>query len=133
MLRWIGAAVSIGLVGRVLAYLIGASHLGFNVTDEGYYLLAARFPEDVTAWPNAAHVYLAPLFRLVGMDVVTFRLVGLAMAVGGALVLATGLGRLLVGLGMSAARDVAGWLAAAAMITSGVLLHSCRFLHYYQR
>ena len=121
----VGAAA--GIVSTLLcgawAYLAWIGRRGFDVTDEGYYLLASQHPEDVLAWANAGHVYTALLYRMVGGDVVALRLLGLILLAGGGHVLALGLvaqlDRLGLAVGMARAHRVLVW----AFVQIGVLLY----------
>ncbi len=58
--------------------------LGF--ADEGLYLLAARYPEEIQQNVSSVYIYTGYLFRMVNFDVVAFRLAGVVLICMSALV-----------------------------------------------
>lgn len=66
----------------VLGYLIWSNSRGFDILDGGFYLLGAKYPNAVELWPNKAHFYTSVMFRLVGGNIITFRLLGEILLLG---------------------------------------------------
>jgi hypothetical protein len=91
-----GGLLGAGLVG--LWFVLDAalaSDRGLDLTDEGLYLLAADPPSRVAAWGTPWGWHTAPLFRLVGGDVASFRTLGavILVAASAALAVAAASGR----------------------------------------
>lgn len=64
-----------------LASIIWASGRSFGLSDEGLYLLAARYPEEIRENVSATYLYTGFIFRLANYDVAMFRIFGLALIV----------------------------------------------------
>lgn len=60
----------------ILAFLLWASNRGFDITDEGYYLLSARSPDTVLASASFAYLYVAAVFHLLRDNITALRIVG---------------------------------------------------------
>ncbi len=90
--RIVAAALWIGVAVCVATVAWGAWR-GLDITDSGFYLLSARYPDEVLATVTSFHRYTAPVFAAVGHDVGWFRLAGLALVLVSALVLADGVRR----------------------------------------
>jgi hypothetical protein len=117
------ALVSAGSLVSVLGFLLVNSDRGFDLTDEGFYLLSAAHPADVTLWPNAAHWFTSLLFRAANQNVVVLRTLGVAICVLASLFLATAirvLGRRL-GLLPSGRNVVTACLDGCLVILGGAL------------
>jgi len=74
----------LGFIGVILAvftvvFLMWASNKGFDITDEGFYLLSSQFPSEVNIFVNTAHIYTSMLYRMTGGNVVALRLAGLCL------------------------------------------------------
>ncbi|MHB1163452.1 MAG: hypothetical protein ACYCZZ_02955 [Minisyncoccota bacterium] len=106
------ASTSAGIVASRLG-------LGFDVTDEGFYLLSARAPSDVWVSPSEFHVYLGAVYRAVGGSVLAFRLAGLLALLGSTLVLGMTLSRILSASPSQALERI----VPVAFLTSGALLY----------
>ena len=50
---------------------------GFDITDESYFLLAAKYPEDIAFWVSRFGFYTGALLAAAGGDIGAFRLAGL--------------------------------------------------------
>lgn len=85
--------VSLLCLALLLCGVVWASGRSFEMTDEAYYLLSAIYPEAVQAYISAQHWTLAPLWQLTG-SLVGFRLIGAAVLIGSAGLLALGATRL---------------------------------------
>ena len=67
----------VGLIASII-YLFWAFNRGFDITDEGYYLLSAQSPQDILAPANGFfYFYSSRLFQLAGGSIYGFRLLGL--------------------------------------------------------
>lgn len=66
--------------------IIWALDKGFQLRDEGLYILSARFPEDFKFNVSAIYVYTGLLFKISGYNLVTFRLVSLFLLILSALI-----------------------------------------------
>lgn len=122
-LRRLAALAVLALAAGLYGYLAWASTRGFNLTDEGYYLLASQHPADVLAWANAGHVYTAVLYRLGGGDVIALRRAGLVLLALGAHVLAGGIGAQLDRASPAAPRDRAERALGWAFLQVGTLFY----------
>lgn len=89
-----GAWMPLAFVGVILAVTIGflawSMNRGFDISDEGFYLQASRYPMELVFWPNAAHHLTGLMFRLVGYDVAWFRCLGLLILIGSGAVIGAG-------------------------------------------
>ncbi len=54
--------------------IIWALDKGFQLRDEGLYILSARFPEDFKFNVSAIYVYTGLLFKISGYNLVTFNI-----------------------------------------------------------
>jgi len=70
---WFCVSVSLSIV----LFLWVIRNQGFDLTDEGFYLLAITTPQDVIAWPSSFYIYLQPIFTLLNHDIGNFRFVGI--------------------------------------------------------
>jgi hypothetical protein len=86
---------------------------GFDITDEGYYLLSSQRPSDVLA-PANGFFYLPSSFMLdsVGGDLAAFRRLGLLLLIASSLFMALGLRR--IGGNDGDRGSTIGWCAAIA-------------------
>jgi hypothetical protein len=100
----------------VLAWLLWASGKGLDVTDEGFYLLTARHPEDVVMMPTAFHHVTSWLFWAVGGSIAALRIIGvLGTAAAGAFLADAA-------LAVSGARR--SWLAVSVVTTSALVAYA---------
>ncbi|MCW1918555.1 hypothetical protein NX862_07310 [Rhodobacter sp. KR11] len=99
--------------------VIWAAGRGIELTDEAYYILSALHPDQVTLYVSAQHWTLAPLWA-VTQSLLAFRLLGAAILLGSAGVLALGLGRALGALGRPLGAGQGAMVAAAGV---GALLY----------
>lgn len=86
-LHWATLFALITLLAGSIGTLIWASSRSLGLGDEGVYLLAARFPEDMMQNVSAVYFYNGALFRLVGYDPTLFRRLGIALVLGSAVIL----------------------------------------------
>jgi len=101
--------------------VIWASGRGFDITDESYYILSAKRPQDILMYVSAQHWTIAPLWSLT-QDVQAFRLLGAFILSLSATVLAVGSVRMSDYLGILKA-DRTTVLATVAAGTVGALLY----------
>jgi hypothetical protein len=119
LLRWqtLGFAALASL--SVLAALY-ASDRGFDISDEAYYVLSARYARDIEAYISPQHWILAPLWAVTG-SLQSFRLAGLAIFVLSSAMLAFGVA---VSVRRSVSHDAAPGLAPAfAASLTGALVY----------
>jgi hypothetical protein len=99
----------------VLAWLLWASGRGFDVTDEGFYLLTARHPEDVVSTPTLFYHLTSWLYWATGGSIAGLRMAGvLGTAAAGA------------SLGVAAVSAPGGrrsWVAVSAVTMSALLAY----------
>ena len=62
----------------VFAWLLAASGKGFDLTDEGFYLLTARHPEDVVMMSTSFHHVTSWLLWATGGSIAAIRIIGVA-------------------------------------------------------
>lgn len=100
----------------VIAWLIWASGKGLDVTDEGFYLLTARHPEDVVMMPTAFHHMTSWLLWATAGSVAALRVIGvLGTAAAGAFLADAA-------LAVSGARR--SWLAVSTVTTSALVAYA---------
>jgi hypothetical protein len=107
----------------VLWLLWWGRNRGFDITDEGMYLLVSLHPQQVSAAATLFYVYLASLYDLVGGNIGAFRVIGYVLVAGSALTLWFGLRRCLA----TEARGGSA-IGGAAITVSGALLIYVWFL-----
>ncbi|MEO8626610.1 MAG: hypothetical protein ABI612_00710 [Betaproteobacteria bacterium] len=73
------------------AFLVWTTFRGFDLWDEGFYLIMARHPADIGAYAGSYYYYTGALFSLSGFDIPTFRSLGILCLFASTLVLAFGL------------------------------------------
>ena len=81
------------LTASVVGFLAWISPRGFDITDEGFYLLEAQFPGDVVNAASKGYLTTAILFRMTSRNIVAFRVAGLVLTVASAFVLYVGVDR----------------------------------------
>lgn len=106
----------------LIAGIIWSSDRGLELTDEAYYLLSAIHPDQIKLYISAQHWVLAPLWSLTG-SLQGFRLLGAAILLGSAALLALGATRCLALL-TGGAPSVATYLGVAAAGGVGALLYA---------
>lgn len=114
---WLLGILAAGLVSIVVvagASFGLASSGGFDLTDEAFYLLDARRPDDQFAAPRLHWILTAPLFRAVGGDLSWHRMAGATLLSAAGAWLALGLSGLPRGPAIEHSRT-ARRLAAAAV------------------
>ena len=84
MSGWLLASVlgTIAMLGAAIA--IWASGRGFDLLDGGYYYLTYKFPSDVADTHTSFHLIAGVIFRGLGENIVAFRLMSWALALGSA-------------------------------------------------
>jgi hypothetical protein len=110
----------------IVVFLYANSDRGLDFTDEGMYLLAVKYPREITATPTWWHWLLAPLFDLTGGDVPRWRQLGVTLTfLSGA---AFGWTMAALTARRSGADTFVGRLALAALIGAANLLGYSIFL-----
>lgn len=113
----------------ILAILLWASDRGFDITDEGYYLLSAKSPGTVLGSSSFAYIYVAPIFHLVGNNIIALRIVGYVFVVLSSCVLWAGMRAILGVTVLGGSRDqFLDDIAGLALIIAGSLLIYVLFL-----
>lgn len=100
----------------VLAWLLWASGRGLDLTDEGFYLLTARHPEDVVMMPTVFHHVTSWLLWATGGSVAALRIIGVLGTAAAGAVLAD------AALAVSGARR--SWLAVSLVTTSALVAYA---------
>jgi hypothetical protein len=83
--RWISAVYHLGRLAMVLlgagilSLILWAMNRGLGLYDEGFALLAARYPDALQAWSGSFHIFTNAIFHALNFNVVLFRLSGLAL------------------------------------------------------
>jgi hypothetical protein len=109
-------------------FLVWASNRGFDITDEGYYLLSSQFPGEVKLFVNEAHDYGSILYRLSFQNVIALRLVGLFLTVCAAGVFFLGFQRLAVRLRATLGQTILFTFAGVSLIPLGMMVCYVWFL-----
>lgn len=84
------------MLAAATAVIVWGTARGLGLADEGVYLLAARYPNEIEQNVSAVFDYTGAIFRLVGYDPQLFRLAGLAAIMLSALAFWTGFQKLLL-------------------------------------
>jgi hypothetical protein len=107
------------------AYLLWTTNRGFDIWDEGFYLLMSRHPEDIGAYPGSYYYYTHLLFMLSGMDIPTFRALGILCVFATTTVLACGLRGIdtVFPAARFHARDALGFVGLTAFLFLGTLVY----------
>lgn len=74
IVAWLGAV----LICSILTIYWGSDRT-LGLGDEGIYLLAARYPEEIQQNVSSVYIYTGYLFKLVDFDPVAFRLLGVTL------------------------------------------------------
>ncbi len=85
------ALALLGMASALTAFLVWAAHRGFDLWDEGLYLISSRYPEDVGATFSSYYHYTGLLLSLSGNDITVFRCLGFVSLFVATLLLASGL------------------------------------------
>ena len=115
------AALALAALGlsATLAAVVWSCRRGFDITDNGYYLLSAAHPEDVSAALTSAQRYARLVLLLSGNDIFLFRVIPLVALVAAALALGWRLGRLLPQTGSARLQSA----LLATLCAQGALLY----------
>jgi hypothetical protein len=119
-------AILLAALGCALsAFLVWTSSRGFDIWDEGFYLIMSRHPEDIGAFPGSYYYYTGLLFSLCGLDISTFRCLGIICLLGSTIVLASGLRAIdpLLPARTFSARDFVGFTGLTAFLFLGTLIY----------
>lgn len=72
------AVIPLVMLVTMVGYLVSVADRGFDITDEGYYLLNARYPTMSTlAEVSSFGYYTGILYRLAGGEIFLFRILGI--------------------------------------------------------
>ncbi len=121
---FLGAALTI----MTVLFLVWASDRGFDITDEGYYLLSSEFPGEVKLFLTGAYAYASILYRLSFQNVIVLRLVGLFLNVCAAGVFFLGFQRLGIRIRSGLRQANLFRLAGVSLIPMGMLVCYVWFL-----
>ncbi|MBH8557634.1 hypothetical protein [Hymenobacter negativus] len=131
--RWLGPMVQVvvGLLAlAVLAVMVWALPRGFDITDEGFYLLNFRYPAEYEASFSTFHLIVARMLGLANASVFTTRAVGLGAAVFGAVVFGLSLAAWLRATTTTGARR---WASQPGLAVCFVLLGSLLVFSIFPR
>jgi hypothetical protein len=126
LLRAGAATISLMMLAAIVGFLVWATRRGFDITDEGSYLVSATAPRDPVMMPNFDYWLTALLWRLSGGDLWALRLIGLVTTLSAAAMLMTAVRPTLDTLGRPASR--ACRVQEVALLLSGALLGYTWFL-----
>ena len=125
---------AIGLAMTLFAILLKNAGRGFDITDEGYYLLSASHPGDVLA-PTNGFFFLpaAGLLDVVGGDITAFRRIGILLLLAASILVGNGLRTCLQTMTGRALGARSAWLGALMIgalgyYTIGILTPSYNLL-----
>ncbi len=105
------------------ASVVWGSNKSLSLKDEGLYLLAARYPEEISQNVSAVYRYTNVLFRAVGYDVASFRVLGLMLIVLSAIIFWAGLSKFLFATFNELAKIRNYEPLSFLFVTLGALLH----------
>ena len=117
------AVIPVASLLVAVGYLVSVADRGFDITDEGYYLLHAQHPRlSTVADLRSFGYYTNILYRLAGGEIAWFRLLGV-----GCLLVAAGLFAVsavrVINRQLQGAETAPAFLAKVAFIVVGVLLY----------
>lgn len=121
---WLLRVLAVVLLGVTLYAGISfasAASSGFDLTDESFYLLDARHPEDQFAAPRLHWILTSPLLRLAGGDLASHRIAGAAALASVGAVLASCLATLIGAYGSRPgriSRRIAAVVVGAAALSA---------------
>lgn len=121
--RWAAVLLLFALNLIAIGFLVWASDKGFDITDDGLYMLVSQFPGEIISWPNVFYLYTAKLYTITGQSVTVMRIFGIVFMTGSAIILFYGLYRLLRQIGFKSLADPDIIVAAWSLINFGVLLY----------
>lgn len=107
----------------VIGFLVWASDKGFDITDEGFYLLASQFPMDVSMWTGMFYLYTSGLYSIAGHSVIILRLFGIVLMIGSSAILFYGLYRLLRQIGFKLFDDLDVIITSWSLVSFGAMLY----------
>ncbi|WP_206599862.1 hypothetical protein [Hymenobacter glacialis] len=76
LLNWLVASIVIGCALLTISILIWSLPRGFDITDESFYLLSYRYPDEYEASFSTFHLLIARGLGLVDCSVLTYRWLG---------------------------------------------------------
>jgi hypothetical protein len=126
--RWQSAAIA-GLFAvlacALTVFLFWTTDRGFDIWDEGFYLIMSQHPADVGAYPGSYYYYTGLLFSLAHMDLPTFRCLGIISVFASTIVLAAGLREIDTALPARtfSSGGAAGFVALTAFLYLGTLVY----------
>ena len=120
--------IEIGLALTSVVFLAWASDKGFDITDEGYYLLGSQFPSEVKLFVNTAHNYTSILYHILCRNVIRLRLAGLFLSVVAAAVFFLGFQRLTDRSKVAWGQTILFKFEAISLICLGAMLYYEWFL-----
>ena len=92
LLNWLVASIVIGCAILAVAVLIWSLPRGFDITDESFYLLSYRYPDEYESSFSTFHLLVTRGLGLTGYSVLTYRWLGLLANILGAVVFASSFG-----------------------------------------
>ena len=111
-----------------VGFIVWASNRGFDITDEGFYLLGGRFPAEVKMSTSMAHYYISILYCISCQNVRTLRLIGLILTGVSAIVFYLGFRSLMVRLKMELLQNILFTFVAIPLVCLGAMLGYAWFL-----
>jgi hypothetical protein len=126
--QWIIVVTAFFLMLITVVFLAWTSDRGFDITDEGFYLLAGQFPEEFLAHSTSFYIYSGVIQRQLKNDVVWFRLMGLFFILVSSVSLYIGCLKLLSFRHRAWREDLRVKICAFVFVLSGGLLYYTWFL-----
>ena len=121
------------IIGSILGlitvgFLAWVSDKGFDITDEGFYLLGSQFPSEVKIFVNTAHNYNSIFYYMMSQNVIGLRLVGLFLTVLAAAVFFLGFQRWTEKFRVALSQSSLFTFAEALLICLGAMVYYAMFL-----
>ena len=110
-----------------LAFLASVSPRGFDITDEGFHLLASQFPMEVIIWPNVAHIYTGLMFNIAGQNIAALRILSEVLIFLSASLFFSGLSRLVLAIYPATIVTTSFKMIAWSMMCLGALFYYIHF------
>ncbi len=126
--QWIIILIVVALMLITVVFLAWASDRGFDITDEGFYLLAGQFPEEFLPRTSSFYIYSSVIQKQLNNDVVWLRLIGLSLILASSLLLHIGCFKLLSFLDKAWSEHIRVKICTLLFILSGGLVYYAWFL-----
>lgn len=114
----------------LIVFAVWASNKGLSITDEGFYLLQAQYPEEVIASATSYYYYSALVFKITGYNIIAFRLFGLFLLSASTSLFCFGFLNILKITGLSFSQTRAFRINCLAFVGLGMMLYYSSYIQH---